>query len=68
MTSAWQVPISWQGITRPRAHWLPVSTETNRMVPAACGREFNPGFAVPADIEARCSRCERIVRHGQTPA
>lgn len=67
MTSAWQIPISWQSVTRPRAHWLPISAETNRMVPAACGRELNPGFAVsvqdyPTPVDVRtCSRCKWIL-------
>lgn len=59
---AWQVPISGTG---RYAHYLMKSKQTKKVVPAACGMEFNPGFAVPEKPgQKRCLICEMHMKKG----
>ena len=58
----WQIPISGYSVElgERRAHLFECSSDTDRLVQAACGREFNPGYAklAPAGMR-RCRECER---------
>lgn len=46
--AGWQLPISSTSNTPDRKkilHWFALCKRTDVLVPAACGLEFNPGFA-----------------------
>ena len=62
-TYAWQQPISmsvYRGLKGwERAHYMPVSDAKNELLPALCGRKFNPGFAKPNPKLQHCARCKR---------
>lgn len=60
---AWQLPIS--GVrTNVCLHYFEVSSATNALVRAGCGRKFNPGFAQPSSElkQKRCNNCRRLAR------
>lgn len=69
---AWQLPISSIGKSRMLAHYFAVSAKTDKVEPAACGVNFNPGFAVPmpergtADYAkaGKCYACQRAFDRG----
>ena len=59
MNHSWQLPVSQQNHPKKgTAHLLPMTRLTDRLVPAYCGRRFNPGFAVkPLPGSPRCKAC-----------
>jgi len=65
---AWQVPVSLQGSgVLARAHFFPAVGQRHQLVHAACGRRFNPGFAVLAKRGThRCCDCRESIRQGRT--
>jgi hypothetical protein len=69
---AWQRPISnAKKDHHSRAHMIPVTAETNELLPAFCGKLFNPGFAEPGEDAQRCFNCVRrlikIAQQRRTP-
>ncbi len=61
----WRLPIS-QGDGRTgsdKQHYMPILSETNELLPALCGKLFNPGFATIPSINMRhCAKCERRLK------
>lgn len=63
MEYEWQTPISMQGKKSWEvAHYMPVSIETGALLPAICGKLFNPGFASAAGKMIRCFNCARRLK------
>ena len=60
----WQIPVSLQGSgILGRAHFFLSATRKHFLVRAACGRRFNPGFAVRAKRGMyRCAFCRGAIR------
>ncbi len=56
----WRMPISASARkSSDRLHYMPVLSATNELLPALCGRLFNPGFAKDGQVLGKCFRCER---------
>lgn len=58
---AWLRPVSAEKVS-DKLHYMPMLRETAQLLPAYCGRLFNPGFARPDSELKRCFRCERRVK------
>ena len=58
----WRLPISSGDRQTDRQHYMPILTETDALLPAICGKLFNPGFARIADNARRCFNCERRLK------
>jgi len=64
--AAWQLPVSAMGRGKndagTRVHYFEHSRSTYRLITAACGRWFNPGFALVAKVgEKRCAECRKAL-------
>lgn len=56
----WIVPVS-SDVSRPIAHWGPVSNNTKIQLPTLCGKLITPGFAILATgSEKECATCTKL--------